>query len=135
MEKPCSEIGLWVSRVCARCLSQGIVFPYLHDLSWALCPNLQIVTTYSGKSSYGKSKNRNPKFRDFRLFSTFLKIDIFKISDFRIFHVWSKNIKKFRSEIFSFASNFFVFSQKPFKFFLEFSSLSRLSIPHVFTGV
>ena len=31
MKKPCSEIGLWVSRVGARYLSQSMFFPYLYE--------------------------------------------------------------------------------------------------------
>ena len=37
--------------------------------------------------SYGKSKNRNPKFRVFRVFFNFFQNLDFKISDFRIFRL------------------------------------------------
>ena len=66
--------------------------------------------------SYGKSKNRNPKFRVFRVFSTFSKILTSKSQIFGIFIFDQKIQQQKIARKFFYLLPTFLFSQKPFNF-------------------
>ena len=54
MKKPCSEIGLWVSRVGARYLSQSMFFSYLYEKKMS---NMHIENFKKSETFYKKIIN------------------------------------------------------------------------------